>query len=193
MKIESVAPVAAAASPKHADHSRWVKEKTLQLEAAHIQIAGGTFRDAETANAANLERMAARKREAKPKPVKRKVDAAQREVSHADLKAAGITKKVATVKPVAAYPCKHCGLCRRCRRELRAADIMRRGKVEPKIGEFSNALVVLVLAHGLRQMYRDRGVEFPFHKLVGAMRDRAFVAAVERICERSTGAMGAWL
>ena len=49
MKIESVAPVAAAASPKHADHSRWVKEKTLQLEAAHIQIAGGTFRDAETA------------------------------------------------------------------------------------------------------------------------------------------------
>ena len=192
MSIKAVTPVAGASSPLHPDHSRWVKEKTLSLEAHHIQIAGGTFRDAETANTRNLERLAARQRLAKPKPAA-KVNTAQREVTHADLKAAGVTKKVAKVAKVAAYKCKHCGLCRRCRRELRAATIMRRGKIEPKIGEFSNALVVLVLAHGMRQMYRDRGLEFPFNTLTGAMRDRAFVAAVERICDRSVLAMGAWL
>lgn len=194
MSIKLVTPAAGAASPSHPDHSRWVKERTLEIEARHVHAIGGSIRDAEDANARNLIRLDARKRENKPKPVKRPVDAGRREITHADLKAAGVTKRAAKVTPIAAYKCKHCGLCRRCRREARVAEIMRRNRQgDSTVMALANSLAVMVLAHGLRKLYRDGSVEFRFHELEGFHRSRALIAATELICERSASTMGPWL
>jgi hypothetical protein len=193
VSIKLVTPSAGAASPSHPDHARWVKERTLEVEAKHAHVIGGSIRDAEDANARNLIRLEARKRENKPKPVKQRVDAAAREISHDDLKAAGVTKQRARVAKIPAYKCKHCGLCRRCRRELRVAEIMRRNRIgDASVHAYANSLAVMVLAHGLRKLYRDGSVEFRFNELEGIHRNRALVAATELICERSSQTMGAW-
>lgn len=193
MSVKLVLPAATASSPSHPDHARWVKERTLEVEARHAHVIGGTIRDAEDANNRNLIRLDARKRENKPKPVKRPVDAGKREITHSDLKAAGVTKRQARVAKIAAYKCKHCGLCRRCRRELRVAEIMRRHRIgDSAVKDLANSLAVMVLAHGLRKLYRDGSVEFRFNELEGFQRDRALVSATERICEQSSATMGAW-
>ncbi len=193
MSVKLVTPSAGAASPSHPDHARWVKERTLEVEARHIHVIGGSIRDAEDANARNLIRLDARKRENKPKPVKQRVDAGKREVTHSDLKAAGVTKRRAQVTKIAAYKCKHCGMCRRCKRELRVAEIMRRNRNgDTSVHALANSLAVMVLAHGLRKLYRDGSVEFRFNELEGLQRNRALLAATELICERSSATMGAW-
>ncbi len=193
MTVKLVTPAAGAQSPSHADHARWVKERTLEIEARHANAIGGSIRDAETANANNLIRLDARKREDKPKPVKQAVDVAKRDISHADLKEAGVTKRTASVVKIAPYKCKHCGLCRRCKRELRVSEIMRRNRLgDSSVMAYANALAVMVLAHGLRKLYRDGSVEFRFNELEGMPRNRALVAATELVCERSSATMGAW-
>jgi hypothetical protein len=193
VSVKLVTPAASAASPSHPDHSRWVKERTLEVEARHAHVIGGSIRDAEDANARNLIRLDARKREDKPKPVKQAVDVGKREITHAQLKEAGVTKRRARVTKIAAYKCKNCGLCRRCKRELRVSEIMRRNRIgDASVSALANSLAVMVLAHGLRKMYRDGSVEFRFNELEGLHRNRALLAATELICERSSATMGAW-
>jgi hypothetical protein len=68
------------------DRARGIKERTLAMEVKHAQAMGGTFRDAETANMRNLERMEARKR--LPKKIAAAVKPrgfAHREVTKKDL------------------------------------------------------------------------------------------------------------
>lgn len=193
MSVRLVTPAATASSPSHPDHARWVKERTLEVEARHANVIGGSIRDAEDANARNLIRLDARKRESKPKLVKQAVDVGSREITHADLKEAGVTKRRAQVVKVAPYRCKHCGMCRRCKRELRVSEIMRRNRIgDSSVMAYANSLAVMVLAHGLRKLYRDGSVEFRFNELDGLQRNRALLAATELICERSSATMGAW-
>jgi hypothetical protein len=42
--VKAVTPSAAAASPSHPDHARWVKERTLKQEIEHATLIGGTLR-----------------------------------------------------------------------------------------------------------------------------------------------------
>jgi hypothetical protein len=44
----------------------------------------------------------------------------------------------------------------------------------------------------MRRRYRDGSVEFRFDELAGFQLDRALIAAVELVCERSALTMGAW-
>ncbi len=193
MSVKLITPAATASTPSHPNHARWVKERTLEVEARHTHVIGGSIRDAEDANNRNLIRLDARKRENKPKPVKQALDVSKREITHADLKEAGVTKRRSSVVKIAAYKCKHCGMCRRCRRELRVSEIMRRNKVgDSSVMALANSLAVMVLAHGMRKLYRDGSVEFRFNVLEGLQRNRALLAATELICERSSATMGAW-
>jgi hypothetical protein len=166
---------------------RAVKERTLALEVRHAEATGGTFRDAETANIRNLERMAARKRDARPRPLAAK----PKPMLRSEL--AGVTRTVAKPKRVTMPRCKFCGLCRRCKRELRVAEILRRHRIgDVAVAPFANSLAIVVLAHNMRRRYRDGSVEFRFDELAGFQLDRALIAAVELVCERSALTMGTW-
>lgn len=194
MSVKAVTPSDAAKSPAHPDHSRWVKDITLKREVEHATMTGGSSRDAETANLANLERLDGRKRHAKPQKPKKKVDAAKREVTHADLIAAGVTKKPATIRKVEARACNFCGLCKRCRRELRVSQIMAKAREgDRRAHRLTMELVAVMFAAQRRVDYKDEiGRELPFSRLHGLARDRAATAGVENVCDRSTSFMGEW-
>lgn len=194
MSVKANTPSDAAKAPSHPDHSRWVKDITLKRETEHAILNGGTSRDAETINLANLERLDGRKRYAKPKKPKKKADAARREVTHADLIAAGVTKKPATIRKVEARACNFCGLCMRCRRELRVSQIMAKAREGDKRAHaLTMELVAVMFAAQRRVDYKDGlGRELPFSRLRGFERDRAATAGVENACDRSVSFMGEW-
>lgn len=194
MSVKAVTPSDAAKAPNHPDHARWVKDVTVKREHEHAIMTGGTARDAEKANALSLERLDARKRHAKPQKPKKKVDAAKREVTHADLIAAGVTKKPATIRKVEARACNFCGLCKRCRRELRVSQIMAKAREgDRRAHALTMELVAVMFAAQRRVDYKDAiGRELPFSRLHGLARDRAATAGVENACDRSVSFLGEW-
>lgn len=188
MTIEAVTPVDAAASPAHPDHARWVKDRTLAMEAEHAKAIGLSMRDAETANLRNLDRLAARRRLARPAATRPR--AAAREPIAADPR---VTKRVAKPRKMPVLRCGFCGVCKTCKRNLRVGQIMqRRAQQEPLGIQLANALTIMVLAHDLRKVFKDCGAEYPFDRLTGHARNAALVAATERICDRSSVAWGDW-
>ncbi len=192
----SVTPVRvpdAAASPTHPEHARWVKERTLALEVDHAQSAGGTLRDAETANARNLERLANRRKVALPPPRFKAPEPNYRECTHEELRAAKVRKRPAKIVPVRKHMCGGaCGLCLDCKRLARVALIRDRLPGEPRLAPVVNALAVLAIAFGLRRRFRDAGVEFPFDSQREAVRCRAHDSAVSQILDRTTPILGDW-
>lgn len=194
MTIKAVTPSDAARSPNHPDHARWVKEQTLKLEADHAAAVGLSGRDAEVANLANLERMDARKRQDKPKQRKKKVDAAKREVTHADLIKAGVTKKTPEIRKVKPRACGYCGVCVSCRREVRVRLIMGKAREGDTLAtSLCWELAAIVFAKQKRTDYRDYlGREFPFSRLQGADVRKASNRAVDLICDRSVRLLGEW-
>lgn len=192
MSVKAVTPSDAARNPKHPEHARWVKEQTLKREIEHANMLGLSSRAAEDANSANLIRLDARRRLAKPQAPKKPQ---QPQVTHEELRASGVTKKAPKVRPQPKVPpCKYCGACIKCRRELRVRAIMalaRQG--DTRALALTNELVALVFAQQKRKIYRDHiGRELPFSDLQGRDRIRANNAGIEAVCDRSVSFLGEW-
>lgn len=188
--IVVVSPSAAASAPSHPDHARWVKDITLKRESENAASA----RQAETNNLANLLRLDARRRMNKPKAKKPKQKSVDREITHADLIKAGVTKKAPKIRPVPKSPCGFCGTCQRCRREARASAIFGKARQgDQRAHHLALEMVAIMFAAQQRKDYRDHiGRELPFSRLLGHDRAKAVTSGVEAVCDRSTSFMGEW-
>lgn len=193
MTVKAITPSDAAASPTHPEHARWVKERTLSIEIEHAQKAGGSLRDAEAANIANLARMAGRARFAKPARKAAPAKPKYREVSPEELRAAQVRKRPAKIVPVRKHACGGaCGLCLDCKRLARVALIRERLPHEARLQPIVNALTVMTIAFGLQRRFRDMGFEFPFDHPRTSVRNHAHDAAVSQIIDRTVSILGAW-
>lgn len=189
MKVTAVTPVAAAANPSHPDHARWVKEQTLAIEANHARATGLPFRQAETENLRQLERLANRGRKPRKPRKPRKINTPEQ------LAKEGVTQRIAPAKVLPPMPaCKLCRKCLRCKRELRLSQIMTKAKEQDqKALTLVAELVAIGFAASARKDYRDAiGRELPFSRLKGFDRDRAVTAGADWVCDRSTSFMGQW-
>lgn len=197
MSVKLVTPAAAASDPKHPDHARWVKERTLGIEADHALAAGLSFRQAEEENARNLERLERRRNApANPGRAKRKAKAPPRNAEHARI--AGVVKRAS--KPEIVKPrksaCNWCGLCLSCKRETRLRQIMGAARLEGA-GSAAHALtmelVAVTFASHARRDYKDAlGRELPFSRLRGADAAKARIMGAEWVCDRSESLFGKW-
>lgn len=176
MTITAVQPPDAASDPKHPDHDRWVKDRTLKMEIEYAQLVGLTLRDAEAENARMLARAEQKAKEAPP--VIAKPSPLAREQRHA---ARGITRKAPKkVKPECA-----CGVCIPCRRKMRVAAIFQRRKSgDMTMKQFADDLFTSFLA-----ATTSKGA---FAGLRPKDAKRALAAKVDRICDASVFLMGAW-
>lgn len=185
MSIKAVTPTAAASSPSHPDHARWVKEQTLKLEVGHH----ATFRDAEAANLRSLERMSNRKR----KPPKKKKPAPVPTAEQ--LAGSGVTVKAAKVRKAPSLPpCKLCRKCVWCRRAIRVSMIgIKSRQQDLKARALQDELNAIMLAAIGRRDYRDAlGRELPFSRIIGHDVDKAVTMGIEWVCDRSASFMGQW-
>lgn len=193
MTVKAVTPTDAAASPVHPDHDRWVKERTLAMEASHVNLVGGTFREAEDANRIALERLSSRQQARKPKqaPAKRK----KREVSMEELAAAGVTKRAAPVVAAPRSMCNYCGRCIRCKREARVLAISNGAKLgDKRLVALMWELSGLLLAAQLGNNYKGQtGLEYPFARITSMVeRGRVRDAGFTLVCDRSVAMLGEW-
>jgi hypothetical protein len=194
VSIKLVTPGPEAANPKHPDHARWVKDRTMKMEAEHAAKLGLSVRAAEQANTRQLERLAARKRFAKIP----KAPPAKPEMTRKSLDASGVTRKVAPKakpRPAASSPCKFCGLCHRCKREKRMWQIMRRANQDDQRAlSLKMELTALSLAEQKNIDYRDHlGREIAFSRMTTQHdRNRGVTAGIEWVCDRSVPFMGEW-
>lgn len=200
-EVRDNTPSPAAAAPSHPHHPRWLKERTLALEVAHQGRIGGTLRDAESVNAASLQRLEAKKRArpvVTPSLVEKIESSKRREARREKL---GVSyKPVAKVLVVPAKRCKSCGLCLVCRRELRISIILAKGREgDLEMQWLADNLVALTFAMQKRidckisPNRRARGKEVAFSRMIlGGERNTAFCSAVAEICDWSSRALGAW-
>lgn len=188
MKITAVTPTAAAASPAHPDHARWVKEQTLAREVTHAQSIGLSFRHAETENTRQLERLANRKRKPKASKAKR-IDTPEQ------LAKEGVTVRAAPKRqPPKMPPCKLCRKCVWCKRAIRVSMIGIKAKQEDlRALALQNELLAIMMAAAGRNDYRDAiGRELAFSRITGIDVDKAVTQGIEWVCDRSTPFMGEW-
>lgn len=185
MNIKAVTPAAAASSPSHPDHARWVKDQTLKLEIG----SHATLREAETANLRSLERMSNRKRKP-PKPKK------AAPVPTADkLAKSGVTVKEAKARKAPALPpCKLCRKCVWCKRAIRVSMIgIKARQQDLKARALQDELNAIMMAALGRRDYRDGlGRELPFSRIKGHDVDKAVTMGIEWACDRSVSFMGQW-
>ncbi len=185
MKITAVTPIAAASSPSHPDHDRWVKEQTLKQEIAHH----GNLRASETANMRALERLANRKRKPKRKPKPAPVPTAEQ------LAASGVTIKPAPKRKAPQMPpCKLCRKCVWCKRAIRVSMIGIKARQED-LGALGLMMELLAIHNAAlsRKDYKDAlGRELPFSRITGHDVDRAVTQGIEWVCDRSASFMGQW-
>lgn len=190
MKVTAVTPSAAAANPSHPDHARWVKEQTLAIEARNARAMGRSFRDAETENTRQLERLANRKRK-KPAPKKlpRPIDNPEQ------LAKEGVTIRPAPKrKALQMPPCKLCRVCVWCRRAIRVSHIGLRARQDDRRARaLQDELNAIMIAAIRRADYRDAlGRELPFSRITGKDVDKAVTQGIEWVCDRSIPFMGQW-
>jgi hypothetical protein len=196
--VKIVTPADAASSPSHPDHARWVKERTLAVEADHARRVGASLRDAEIANTRQLERLEARKRIKRPvkKPSRKRSALTPRNEEHQRLADAGVIKRPAPVEIVKprASPCNWCGLCISCKREARLRSIMARARnADVQAHKLTMELVAITFAASSKKDYKDAiGRELPFSRLRGGDAARARIAGAEWVCDRSVSFMGEW-
>jgi hypothetical protein len=185
VKITAITPIAAASSPSHPDHARWVKDQTLKQEIAHH----GNLRAAETANMRALERLANRKH----KPKKKKKPAPV--PSAGQLAAEGVTVRAAPKRKAPPLPpCKLCRQCTWCRRAIRVSMICIKSRQEDlRAQALQNELLAIMFAAVSRKDYKDAiGRELPFSRITGRDVDMAVTQGIEWVCDRSTSFMGQW-
>jgi hypothetical protein len=190
VKVTAVTPSAAASSPSHPDHARWVKESTLAIEANHARASGLSIRAAETENMRQLERLSNRKvKPRKQKPAK-KIDTAEQ------LAKQGVTQRVAPAKVLPPMPaCKLCGQCIWCKRTFRVSQLATKARQQdPKASALILELAAVMMAAQAKRDYKDAiGRELPFSRLrLASDIDRAVTQGMEWVCDRSTAFMGQW-
>jgi hypothetical protein len=178
VKVVAVTPSASASDPKHPDHDRWVKEKTIAMEVAHAERIGATLRDAEAENARLLAR--AEQLAKRTAPI-----AAPRKPREKRLQDRGVTvrapKEISLLK---LSPCGRCGTCRNCMRERRVLLIVQKRKDGGALGALASRLKNVT-----DQFIMRVGT---FKDLSKGDRDRALTAAVEEICNLSFPHLGDW-
>lgn len=193
MTIKLVTPSADASDPKHPEHARWVKDRTLKIEADHARATGLSYADAERSNSRQLERLANRRAYASiPKPPK-----AKRELNKAELLASGVTRKPAPKRaPLGQAPkCKWCGICHLCKRTRRMVAIMRLAQLgDTRANSLRMELTAISFAEQKNVDYRDHlGREVAFSRMTTQHdRNRGVTAAIEWVCDRSVSFMGEW-
>jgi len=189
VSVKAVTPSTAAASPSHPEHARWVKDQTLKIESEYARKLGLSSRDAETENLRNLERLSNRKQKPRKPKAPRKIDSPEA------VAASGVTQRAAPKKPKILPPsCKWCGLCLRCKREIRLTQITAKAReLDQRAIALTAELVAIGFAANARRDYKDAlGRELPFSRLKGHDRDKAVTAGAEWVCDRSTAFMGQW-
>lgn len=175
MTIAAVTPPDAASDPKHPDHDRWVKDRTLKMEIEHAQAAGLTLRHAETENARLLARAEMKAKEAPA--VIAKPSRMAREKRHADR---GITRRAP--KPEKKPECA-CGACIPCRRKMRVLALYQ-GRANPGLRKLSDDISAAYLA-----AITSKG---SFSGLRPKDATRALAAKIDSICDASVFLMGGW-
>lgn len=189
MKIQAVTPSAAAASPTHPDHARWVKEQTLAIEANHARVNGTSLREAETENMRQLERLANRARRPKKPKKARPINTAEQ------LAKQGVTVREAPKRKAPQLPpCKLCRKCLWCKRAIRVSMIgVKAQQQDQRAMWLMLELVAIQNAASARKDYKDAiGRELPFSRIVGKDVDKAVTQGIEWVCDRSATFMGQW-
>jgi hypothetical protein len=189
VKVTAVTPSAAASSPSHPDHARWVKEQTLKQEIAHAQSRGLSARHAENENTRQLERLANRKRR---KPASKK---ARKDWTPEQLAKEGVTVRAAPKRKAPQLPpCKLCRVCVWCRRAIRVSHIgLRARQQDVRARTLQDELNAIMVAALTRKDYRDAlARELPFSRITGRDVDKAVTQGIEWVCDRSVSFMGQW-
>lgn len=187
MKIAPVSAPAQASDPKHPDHDRWVKDRTLKMEVDHAKAVGLPIRVAEAENTRLLERSERIERDKKPATKKDKPAAATPNMGRkARVAERGVTVKAA--KPELSIlklsPCGRCGLCRNCQREKRVMLIVSKRKEDRFYKALADSLFLFTLncSGGLGRFADMRKRD----------RDRAITAKAEEVCDASVLRLGEW-
>lgn len=191
-EVSAITPVAAAASPSHPDHDRWVKEKTLKMEVEHAKVTGGTLRDAETENNRLLERMDALARTEKAPAAPRKPEPSRivkprksREQRMLE-RAVTINKARPVIDARKLSPCGRCGTCRGCMRERRIFAIILKSKEGDR--------TMLKLAYEMAQTAISAvGGSGRFAHMTPEQANRVVQRKAEDICDRSVRWLGPWM
>ena len=160
-----------------------IKDATLKREIEHAKIVGIPLRVAEANNIRLLERSEQIAKDAKKPAKKVESPAVARQKRHAER---GITKRAAS--PIAmpkSPPCKHCGICRVCRRTKRALAIIHRRKESPSLDALALRMFVAAL-QAQTQIGKFKG-------LTKRDADRALTAEIESCCDASIRQLGAWM
>jgi hypothetical protein len=158
-----------------------IKDATLKMEVEHAKRVGLPLRVAEANNIRLLERSEQIAKAAKPKAKKQKARPAA-------VDAKGVTRRAVAASPIAVPrtpPCKHCGICRLCRRMKRALAIIHRRKESPALDALALRMFVSAL-QAQTQIGKFKG-------LTKRDADRALVVEIESICDASVKHLGAWL
>ena len=189
MSVKAVTQSVAAANPSHPDHARWVKDQMLKIEIADAQSRGLSFRDAETINMRQLERLARRKQ--KPRAPKKP----RKDITPEQLAASGVTVRQAPKRKAPQMPpCKLCRQCVWCKRAIRVSMIgIKSRQQDLRARALQDELTAIMFAALGRKDYRDAlGRELPFSRIAGVDADKAVTAGIEWVCDRSTSFMGQW-
>jgi hypothetical protein len=189
VKVTAVTPSAAASSPSHPDHARWVKEQTLKMEVDNAKALGLSSRHAEIENSRQLERMANRKR--KPKKPKK----VRKDWTSEQLAKEGVTVRPAPIRKAPPMPpCKLCRICVWCKRAIRVSHIgLRARQQDLQARALQDELNAIMVAALTRKDYRDAlARELPFSRIIGHDVDKAVTQGIEWVCDRSVNFMGQW-
>lgn len=184
MKIDSVTAPSQASDPKHPDHNRWVKDRTLKMEIDHAKAVGLPLRAAEAENLRMLERSERIARDSKPAPKKDKPAAItpnmgrKKRVQERGVTVRAVDSKIRVPKP---SPCGRCGVCRNCMRERRVLLIMQKRKDDAFLAGLAKGLIEAAMGVGRYALLSKRDY------------DRAVTAACEAACEASIPRLGRWI
>jgi hypothetical protein len=187
VKVSAVTVPDAASDSAHPDHDRWVKDRTLAMEAKHAAIQGRTYQQAEQENAFWLARAEARARGAKdaaskPTPGKRKM----RDQRLADRPVAVRPAEPEKVRSLARLsPCGRCGICRCCKREKRVLLMTQRAKA----GEMKYVQIMWRLSVDAMHAQTCSG---KFRGMRPGDANRKLMAELEDICDATVIQMGPW-
>jgi hypothetical protein len=213
-KIEVITPTSSAANPNHPDHPRWVKEQFKQRRADWLRSLGiaPNTRHEETVANDGMQRLEARKRNAKPVYAKTPEPERDPDKNAAQSMAAaagyGYRKKhVGNVRELEAkdkkrlerrkkqgmralaragdFECGRCTKCRRCKREIRCQNILRFGRAGDE--RFVD-LAKHILSFGIAASMKI-GV-FAGKSQLDV--DRLLTKLLEDVCDKSVAVAGKW-
>lgn len=197
-EITAVSIPASASAPNHPDHARWVKDRTMGMEAAHARRMGIPLEAAEKVNAIALERLAAKKREGVkgPKgPSKEEVN----EGVQARRAKSGVKVRDGVAYGARKSACNWCGRCLNCKREQRTIEILKRAREgDKRMHWYALSMTALMFAFQKRidckvsPTKHARKREVAFSRMKYQQRINAFMSAMAQICDWSEQHLGRW-